>query len=140
MWRTLTTLTNKEENISKSGVIHLAISDHSLIFTIRKYCAPKSVRSIRQLLNFKRFNANNFLNDLSQMPWENVRLYNDPNDCWRVWKTLFLHVLDWHTPLIMVRLRGNTIPWVPSNIKKLMRSRDFYKKQATKQQIPNLLE
>ena len=66
------------------------------------------------------------------MPWENVGLSNDPNDCWRVWKTLFVHVLDWHAPLKMVRLRGNTIPWVTSNIKKLMRSRDFYKKQATK--------
>ena len=125
-------LTNNEENIFKSGAIHLGISDHSLIFTIRKYCAPKSEQSIRQVRNFKRFNAINFLNDLSQMPWENVGLYNDPNDCWRVWKTLFLHVLDWHAPLKMVRLRGNTIPWDTSNIKKLMRSRDFYKKQATK--------
>ena len=28
-------LTNKEENISKSGVIHLGLSDHSMIFAIR---------------------------------------------------------------------------------------------------------
>ena len=35
-------------------------------------------------------------------------------------------------PFKMVRLRGNTIPWVTSNIKKLMRSGDFYKKQANK--------
>ena len=42
-------LTNNEENIFKSGVIHLGISDHSLIFTIRKYCAPKSEQSTLRL-------------------------------------------------------------------------------------------
>ena len=63
-------LTNKEENISKSGVIHLGISDHSLVFAVRKYCVTKSRQKTRYARNFKRFNANNFLNDLSQMPWE----------------------------------------------------------------------
>ena len=33
--------TNKKENIIKSGVIHLGISDHSLIFAIRKFFTPK---------------------------------------------------------------------------------------------------
>ena len=79
-------LTNKEENISKSGVIHLGISDHSLVFAVRKYCVTKSRQKTRYVRNFKRFNAINFLNDLSQMPWENVALYDNPNVCWRVWR------------------------------------------------------
>ena len=76
--------------------------------------------------------ANNFLNDLSQMPWENVALYDNPNVCWRVWRSLFLHILDWHAPPRLMRLRGNSIPWISPGIKNLMRVRDSYKKMAVK--------
>ena len=66
------------------------------------------------------------------MPWENVALYDNPNVCWRVWRSLFLHVLDWHAPLRLMRLRGNSIPWISPDIKNLMRVRDSYKKKAVK--------
>ena len=45
--------TNKKENISKSGVIHLGISDHSLIFAVRKFFTPKSRQNVRYVRNFK---------------------------------------------------------------------------------------
>ena len=70
-------LTNKEENISKSGVIHLGLSDHSMIFAIRKHCIPKSREMVKHIRNFKNFNANDFLTDLSQMPWENIAQYDN---------------------------------------------------------------
>jgi hypothetical protein len=40
--------TNKPENILQSGVIHLGISDHSLIYAVRKFNSPKC-REIKQL-------------------------------------------------------------------------------------------
>jgi hypothetical protein len=45
--------TNKKENIAKSGVIHLGISDHSLIFAVRKFFTPKSRQNVRYVRNFK---------------------------------------------------------------------------------------
>ena len=82
--------------------------------------------------NFKNFNATDFLNDLSQVPWENVTLHDDPNICYRVWQSYFLQVLDMHAPLRRIRVRSNSHPWVTSNIKKLMREREFHKKRAVK--------
>ena len=35
-------LTNVKENIHASGVIHLGISDHSLIYAVRKFMLPKA--------------------------------------------------------------------------------------------------
>jgi hypothetical protein len=51
---TLTDLifTNKKENIVKSGVIHLGISDHSLIFAVRKFFTPKSRQNVRYVRTF----------------------------------------------------------------------------------------
>ena len=126
-------LTNKEENISKSGVIHLGLSDHSMIFAIRKHCIPKSREKVKHVRNYKlkNFNANDFHTDLSQMPWENIAQHDNSNVCWQVWKSLYLQVLDRHTLLRRMRTRGNSLPWISSVITEgIMRSRDFHKIKA----------
>ncbi len=51
-------LTNRPENISRSGVIHLGISDHSLVYAVRKFTLPKGRQKIRQVRNFKIFVEN----------------------------------------------------------------------------------
>ena len=130
-------LTNKEENISKSGVIHLGLSDHSLIYAVRKYCSPKSRQNTRYIRNFKNFNSRDFLTDLAFMPWESVAQHDNPNVCWQVWKSYYLQVLDRHAPLRCKRVRGNTLPWISPDIKNLMRSRDFHKKWAVKHNSQN---
>ena len=84
-------LTNKPENISQSGVVHLGISDHSLIFAIRKLTLPKSGRTspmVREVRDFK--------NDISQLPWDSINQFASPNTSWQVWKSLFLETLDRH--------------------------------------------
>jgi hypothetical protein len=109
---TLTDLisTNKKENIVKSGVIHLGISDHSLIFAVRNFFTPKSRKNVRYVRNFKNFNATDFLNDLSQMPWENVAQYENPNSCRQLWKSFYLQILNRHAPFRCMRIRGNSLP------------------------------
>ena len=124
--------TNKKENIVKSGVIHLGISDHSLIFAVRKFFTPKSRQNARYVRNFKNFNATVFLNDLSQIPWENVAQYENPNSCWQLWKSFYLQILDRHAPFRCMRIRANSLPWITPNIKNLMKARDFHKKKAVK--------
>ena len=124
--------TNRNENIVKSGVIHLAISDHSLVFAVRKIVAPKSWENVGYVRNFKNFDATAFLNDLSQMSWENVTQYENPNLCWQLWKSFYLQVLNRHAPFRRMRIRGNSLPWITPNIKNLMRARDFHKKKGAK--------
>ena len=92
-------LTNTPENILQSGVIHLGISDHSLVYALRKFSLPKSFPKYKDVRNFKNFNENQFIVDVMVMPWELVYQHNDPNLCWQVWKDLFLQALDSHTPI-----------------------------------------
>ena len=67
-----------------------------------------------------------------QVPWDIVcRMIYDPN-VWQAWKSLFLEILDRHAPIRCKRTRGTSVPWITSNVKRLMRSRDFHKKQAIK--------
>ena len=52
------------DNIATSGVIHLGILDHSLIYVVRKFAAPKTRRTIKEVRNFKHFVELYFINDL----------------------------------------------------------------------------
>ena len=70
-----------QDNILCSGVTHVGISDHSLVYAYRKI----SISSVSKGINlisyrqFKHFNSNNFRNDVSTQPWDDIKELYDPN-------------------------------------------------------------
>ena len=93
-------ITNSPENVTKSGVIHLGISDHSLVFLTRKAHHDRNGPRKIATRHFKHVDRNKFLSDLSQMPWANVDAHSDANDMWHEWKELFPSCVDKkHAPL-----------------------------------------
>ena len=85
-------ITNSPEEVTKSGVIHLAISDHSIVFffTRRAHYDRNDHRTI-ETRQVKHFDSDKFLRDLNQTQWANVDLYFGPKDMWQEsWKELFL--------------------------------------------------
>ena len=71
-------------NIVRSGAVHLGLSDHSLIFAVRKHVHAFSPRKkvLRYAQNFKNVNAPDFLYDFSQISWENEALHDDQTTCY----------------------------------------------------------
>jgi exonuclease III len=62
-------VTNRPEKISCSGVIHTGMSDHSLIFAIRKINNVKKEKvNTIEIRNMKKFNQELFLADLANQP------------------------------------------------------------------------
>ena len=125
-------LTNAKENISTSGVIDLGMSDHSLIYVVRKFTLPKLKPNVKEVRDYKHFNAEYFIGDLARMPWHVINQYNNPNECWRVWKSFFNEILNIHAPFRHKRVKGNSVPWITPEIKCMMRNRDYHKKYAIK--------
>ena len=95
-------LTNKPEYISSAGVLHLGISDHSLIYAVGKFDLPKSRPTIKEVRDFKYFSEFHFRADLMQVPWETI-CYDDPNICWTVWKSIFHEILNKHAPIYKIK-------------------------------------
>lgn len=125
--------TNRPNRVVASGVLHLGISDHSLIYTIRKISIPNKTSHKRiNIRNFKKFNANLFRNDLRNIPWENIDEIEDINDRWDLWKGMFLSVVDKHAPYKTKRIRNKKSPWMTPDIKKLLIERDKLKHLAVK--------
>ena len=77
-------LTTGKENIDASGVIHLGISDHSLVYAVRKFMLPKTNLVVREIKDYRQFDAELFVEDLSRMPWNAIQQFNNPNTYWNV--------------------------------------------------------
>ena len=121
-------VTNTPEKISDSGVIHTGISDHSLVFAIRKISIIYKQENTLEIRNMKNFDKEKFTKELLKQHWEYVYFFaEDPNAMWEIRKNLFLEVLDKHAPLQHKKIRSNKVPWMTSDIKKLMNTRDNFK-------------
>lgn len=92
-------ITNSPEEVTKSGVIHLAISDHSVVFLTRKAHYDRNDHRTIDTRQVKHFDSNN------QTQWANVDLYFGPKDMWQEsWKELFLSCVNKHAPLKLKRV------------------------------------
>ena len=82
---------NTPDKVVCSGVSHISISDHSLIYAYRKLSV--SLLSRRQLMvncrKFKNFDPIKFCHDIRPQNWSHVNDFNNPNDMWHAWKNYF---------------------------------------------------
>jgi len=86
------------DEIVRSGVTPLGISDHSLVCLIRKthYTIPGCVKIIITR-SFKFFNKKEFLADVELTQWDDISLFSHPNQMWEFWmKNQFLTCIDKH--------------------------------------------
>ena len=78
--------------------------------------------------SFKHFNEANFINDLQAIPWDLIKLFDDPDDILEAWTYLFLEVVDKHIPIKKHRVKRKTQPdWLTSDILDAMKTRDRHK-------------
>ena len=119
---------NKPELIIDSGVEHIGISDHSMIYVCRKVSIPRKEPKIVNTRQYKYFEINAFRSDLNEIFQIQSNLTN-PNILWEEWKSKFLAVADLHAPPITRKVRSEYAPWITENIKKSMKNRDYLKKR-----------
>ena len=82
-----------------SVVSHVSLSDHSLVYVFCKVSIyPSSFKghSTVTYRKFKNFNSTRFGFNISQQNWDN---YEDSNDMWEAWKSLFFQCVDKDAPL-----------------------------------------
>ena len=84
--------TNCINRVVCSGVLHIGISDHSLIYVYRKLSPEFAFKghSTKTYRNFSNFNRENFRRDISRQDWSCTS--DDPNVLWADWKAKFLSI------------------------------------------------
>ena len=51
---------------------------------------------------------------------------------WAIWKPFFLDILNKQAPVAKIRVKGNNLPYVTTEVRRLIRQRDFLRKKANK--------
>ena len=123
--------TTQFNNIVESGVCKINISDHYLVYCVRKFKGrlgkiPKTFES-RQL---KNFNKEMFIQDLSRVYWDDLVDYDDPNAIVDMWTKMFTSIIDKHAPLRKRKGKNTYCPWVTPDLVRKRRLRDMLKSKA----------
>ena len=125
--------TNKPDRVLTSGIIPCGISDHDAVFSVRGLRLPKFRRTSKNVTvrKFKKFDLSSFRSSLSKINFNSIKLItSDPNQIWFLWKTMFLDVLNKHAPVDSIKIIGNNLPNITSEVRQMARQRDFLRKKA----------
>lgn len=93
-------LTSHENLIIDTKVIPSSISDHDLICAILKLKRQRPKPVYITTRTFKNYQQDDFLRDISMVPWCIVDCFDDIDDRVYALNTLFSEVLDKHAPII----------------------------------------
>ena len=128
-------MTNRPDVVSSSDVKPCGISDHDVSYLIRNTRAPKLkiLPKTINIRNYKRFNIQEFQHDLKGRPMEHIQLVSkDVDKVWLRWKAFFLNILDKHAPVASIKVKGNSLPYVTSGLKSMIRTRDYLRAKTNK--------
>ena len=128
-------ITNRPDVVSSCGVRPCGISDHDALFLIRNARAPKLKVPPKTInvRNYKKFDLEGFQSDVKRIPMEYIKLVsNDANEVWLRWKAFLLDIQDKHAPVTRIKVKGNSLPYVTSELKALIRTRDYLRAKADK--------
>ena len=115
-----------------SGVSHISISDHSLVYAFRKLSVRMPTRGhiTVSYRKFKNVDSAKFRNDISQQNWDFIHQFKNPNDMWHAWKNTFNFIVEKHAPLRTKRVKASKAPWISSHLNGEMHKRDILKIKA----------
>ena len=80
--------TNYPDKVVCSGVCHVSISEHNLVFAYRKLSIGAFSKKDNTInyKSFKNFSRDRFRSDIAFQNWDVLNNFQDPNDMWREWK------------------------------------------------------
>ena len=128
-------------NIVGSGVHTISMSNHYMIYCIRKFNgAVEKDHKMIKTRKMKNFNEDAFLADVSAICWEQLATESDNiSSVVSNWSNLFSLTIDKHAPITEMRVSEKYCPWVNKDLKDLMRTRERLKKAAVKRKSQILM-
>ena len=127
--------TNKPTCISESGVIHCGISDHDVTYAIRRTKLPKSKKQSKNITvrKFNKLDEEAFIKDLKSKNFDQIRtLTDDLNEMWFIWKQFYVDVLNKHTPVANLTIKGNSLLYITAEARAMIKQRDYLRAKVNR--------
>ena len=129
-------------NIVEAGVHKVTLSDHYMVYCIRKFNgAVEKGHKMIKTRKMKNFDKEAFLADVSGICWEQMFSETDDiNALVNYWSSFFSLIIDKHAPITEMRVSEKYCPWIDKDLKALMQTRDKLKKAASKRKSQFLMD
>ena len=127
---------NNNHRIVESGVLHVHLSDHSLIYCTVKAGVPRAPGRVIEFRSYKHYSKQLFLNDLKEAQWDMVNEEPDINVAVEIWNEIFSSIADRHAPIKKSRVKGIHTPWLTSDLTNAMQDRNYHHRKAVKTNSP----
>lgn len=115
--------TNRPAKYSISGVIHVAISDHSLIYTVRKNTKPRKSHQQHIISNIPRSKLPQYETDIKNIDWNSQLALDDPEQIIADFHNRLETIQKKHITTRKIRLRQNKLPWINTDILNLIKQK-----------------
>jgi hypothetical protein len=123
------TFTNLDNQVS--GVENICIADHFLNYIVLKRLKTPANHRYITCRNLKRVNEQQWKADMDNIPWSTIEVFDNINDSWHAWKSMFLEVVDAHAPVKKFRgSRKKKKAWRCEEVDRLRELRDYHHHRA----------
>ena len=130
--------------ISHSGVLNCNLSDHDLIYMVRKKMTPKRKMTWFMERSYKDLDVGALQNKLRTDNWDSLfnstkprtdnwdSLFNStkPDDCWKIIIDKISEIANQQCPIKRINIKNVRLPWVTPALLELINDRDKATKKA----------
>ena len=121
--------------VSMSGVCNLNISDHQLVYVVRK-----KLKNIDKKISFwgrsyRNYDCHDFTNLLNNHDWTEILETECPNDIWRKLYDIILSYIDLQCPLKEFKIKKVKDPWVSPELLEFIKDKDKALPKAKKSKL-----
>ncbi|CAL8083510.1 unnamed protein product [Orchesella dallaii] len=131
-------ITNKPNLNIACGVVTCTISDHDLIYTVRK--KPRNIRSKVKTVTTRTFKNTDF-NKLREMiktaPWWILKYCNSASEKYNIYEKTLTHILNIHAPLKTFRVKASKKPWMNTKFEYASRKVNKMKRKCKQSHDPD---
>ena len=110
--------------VSMAGVCNLNISDHQLVYVIRKKAKSTDKNILFWGRSYRNYDCNEFTNTLKNHEWFNVLNTECPNDMWKKIYETILYYTDLQCPLKEFKIKKVKDLWVTPELLEFIKDKD----------------
>ncbi len=130
---------NREEMFEKHGIVDIGVSDHSLIYAVRKQPKIEKVTKFIWGRSYRSFDPLLFERDIIFHNWEHVLGNPDVNGAWDLFNEDLITILNKHAPFRRMKISESLPKWVTREYVEACDTRDHHHQEYVHNKTPENL-
>ena len=126
-------ISNKPRRLASTLSVDTGLSDfHNLICTATKFDVPKQRATKIMYRSYRKFNNDNFLKDLSIIPYHVCEIFEDIDDSYWLYNELTMEVVNEHAPIKQKTIKGYRVPYMNGELRRAINVKNMLNRKYKK--------